>query len=103
MPMSRDACDVILGLDGGTTSTVCICMAAMPLSNQPPDVVPVLARSIAGCSNHNSVGGFIFIFISLAVYVIWVFLFFFFFLSGFKEFLFDCVIFYVGFVLKEEI
>lgn len=58
MPMSRDACDVILGLDGGTTSTVCICMAAMPLSNQSSDTVPVLARSLAGCSNHNSVGGF---------------------------------------------
>ncbi|RWR81842.1 N-acetyl-D-glucosamine kinase [Cinnamomum micranthum f. kanehirae] len=56
MPMSRDACDVILGLDGGTTSTVCICMAAMPLSNQSSDTVPVLARSLAGCSNHNSVG-----------------------------------------------
>lgn len=71
MPMSRDACDVILGLDGGTTSTVCICMAAMPLSNQSSDTVPVLARSLAGCSNHNSVGGFhpIFPFSNLGVFV----------------------------------
>lgn len=56
MPMSaRDTSDVILGLDGGTTSTVCICMA-MPFSNHLPDTLPVLARSVAGCSNHNSVG-----------------------------------------------
>ncbi|XP_039116903.1 N-acetyl-D-glucosamine kinase-like isoform X1 [Dioscorea cayenensis subsp. rotundata] len=49
---------VILGLDGGTASTVCICMAAgMPApSGLLPEPFPVLARAIAGCSNHNSVG-----------------------------------------------
>ncbi|XP_022740074.1 N-acetyl-D-glucosamine kinase-like isoform X1 [Durio zibethinus] len=47
---------VILGLDGGTTSTVCICMPLMPFSDALPHPLPVLARAIAGCSNHNSVG-----------------------------------------------
>ncbi|XVF58486.1 hypothetical protein PTKIN_Ptkin07bG0069900 [Pterospermum kingtungense] len=47
---------VILGLDGGTTSTVCICMPIMPFSDALPHPVPVLARAVAGCSNHNSVG-----------------------------------------------
>ncbi|KAG9439142.1 hypothetical protein H6P81_019307 [Aristolochia fimbriata] len=55
MPLSPDASNVILGLDGGTTSTVCICMS-MPFSDQIPDPIPVLARATAGCSNHNSVG-----------------------------------------------
>ncbi|XP_068656127.1 uncharacterized protein [Aristolochia californica] len=55
VPISPNASNVILGLDGGTTSTVCICMA-MPFSDQIPDPIPVLARAIAGCSNHNSVG-----------------------------------------------
>ncbi|KAK1325606.1 hypothetical protein QJS10_CPA01g00561 [Acorus calamus] len=56
-PLSRDGSDVILGLDGGTTSTVCICMA-MPAASRDgvPDPLPVLARAVAGCSNHNSVG-----------------------------------------------
>lgn len=45
---------VILGLDGGTTSTICVCI---PFSDQLADPVPVLARAVAGCSNHNSVGG----------------------------------------------
>ena len=48
---------VILGLDGGTTSTVCICMPMMPFSDTLPHPLPVLARAVAGCSNHNSVGG----------------------------------------------
>ncbi|KAL6144161.1 hypothetical protein ACLB2K_054856 [Fragaria x ananassa] len=56
MPLSDDDCDVILGLDGGTTSTVCICMPVLPFSDPLPDPVPVLARAVAGCSNHNSVG-----------------------------------------------
>ncbi|XWS44437.1 hypothetical protein CRYUN_Cryun15aG0044400 [Craigia yunnanensis] len=47
---------VILGLDGGTTSTVCICMLIMPFSDTLPHPLPVLARAVAGCSNHNSVG-----------------------------------------------
>ncbi|OVA05850.1 ATPase [Macleaya cordata] len=56
MSVSRDGSDVILGLDGGTTSTVCICMPLMPFSAQLPDPLPILARAVAGCSNHNSVG-----------------------------------------------
>lgn len=50
--------DLILGLDGGTTSTVCICMPIFDFDEDrvPPDPPPVLARAIAGCSNHNSVG-----------------------------------------------
>ncbi|KAF9588931.1 hypothetical protein IFM89_017610 [Coptis chinensis] len=54
--VSRDGVEVILGLDGGTTSTVCICMPVMPFTLNIPDPLPVLARAIAGCSNHNSVG-----------------------------------------------
>lgn len=58
MPVSRDASDVILGLDGGTTSTVCVCISAtMPVYDRLPEALPVLARAVAGCSNHNSVGG----------------------------------------------
>ncbi|KAK3001649.1 hypothetical protein RJ639_020389 [Escallonia herrerae] len=45
--------EVILGLDGGTTNTVCVCM---PFADRLPDPLPVLARAVAGCSNHNSVG-----------------------------------------------
>ncbi|XP_010246418.1 PREDICTED: N-acetyl-D-glucosamine kinase isoform X2 [Nelumbo nucifera] len=56
MPVSRDGSDVILGLDGGATSTVCVCLPVMPCSEQLPDPLPVLARAVAGCSNHNSVG-----------------------------------------------
>ena len=48
---------VILGVDGGTTSTVCVCMPIMPFSAPLPDPLPLLARAVAGCSNHNSVGG----------------------------------------------
>ncbi|KAL0289345.1 UNVERIFIED_CONTAM: hypothetical protein Sangu_2620600 [Sesamum angustifolium] len=47
---------VILGIDGGTTSTVCICIPLIPFTQPLPDPLPVLARSVAGCSNHNSVG-----------------------------------------------
>ncbi|XP_009402565.1 uncharacterized protein LOC103986320 [Musa acuminata AAA Group] len=44
---------VVLGVDGGTTSTVCVCLpAAGPL----PDPLPILSRAVGGCSNHNSVG-----------------------------------------------
>ncbi|XAR52827.1 Hexokinase [Bertholletia excelsa] len=48
--------EVILGLDGGTSSTVCICMPVVPFGDPLPDPLPILARAIAGCSNHNSVG-----------------------------------------------
>ncbi|KAJ0980456.1 hypothetical protein J5N97_008711 [Dioscorea zingiberensis] len=49
---------VILGLDGGTTSTVCVCMsAAMAVSDgNLPEPLPILSRAVAGCSNHNSIG-----------------------------------------------
>ncbi|CAI9269340.1 unnamed protein product [Lactuca saligna] len=50
---------VVLGVDGGTTSTICVCMPLLPISNSHnhlPDPLPVLGRAIAGCSNHNSVG-----------------------------------------------
>lgn len=57
MPVALGARDVILGLDGGTTSTVCICMPVIPFSDPLPDRPHVLARAVAGCSNHNSVGG----------------------------------------------
>ncbi|XP_073100117.1 uncharacterized protein [Elaeis guineensis] len=48
---------VILGLDGGTTSTVCVCLpVAMPPAGPLPNPLPILSRAVAGCSNHNSVG-----------------------------------------------
>ncbi|XP_024992793.1 N-acetyl-D-glucosamine kinase-like [Cynara cardunculus var. scolymus] len=49
---------LILGLDGGTTNTVCICMPIIPFTpnHHSPDPPPVYARAVAGCSNHNSVG-----------------------------------------------
>ncbi|KAL3643747.1 hypothetical protein CASFOL_014562 [Castilleja foliolosa] len=49
---------VILGVDGGATSTVCVCLPFFQLCEhrQLPDPIPVLGRAAAGCSNHNSVG-----------------------------------------------
>lgn len=49
---------VILGVDGGTTSTVCVCLPLLPFADrrQLPDPIPILGRVVAGCSNHNSVG-----------------------------------------------
>ncbi|VFQ83341.1 unnamed protein product [Cuscuta campestris] len=47
--------DVILGVDGGATSTVCVCLPLLRLPDIP-DPLPVLGRAIAGCSNKNSVG-----------------------------------------------
>ncbi|KAL8508066.1 hypothetical protein ACS0TY_018571 [Phlomoides rotata] len=49
---------VILGVDGGTTSTVCVCLPLLPFTDhrQLPDPIPILGRAVAGCSNHNSVG-----------------------------------------------
>ncbi|MFS8007379.1 putative ATPase, BadF/BadG/BcrA/BcrD type, ATPase, nucleotide binding domain-containing protein [Helianthus anomalus] len=46
---------LILGLDGGTSNTICVCMPIIPFTpnNHSP---PVYARAVAGCSNHNSVG-----------------------------------------------
>ncbi|GAA0160118.1 kinase [Lithospermum erythrorhizon] len=43
--------EVILGVDGGATSTVCVCV--------PGDIshpLPILGRAITACTNHNSVG-----------------------------------------------
>jgi hypothetical protein len=48
---------VILGVDGGTTNTVCVCLPAAMPPPQSPGAVPVLSRAVAGCSNRNSVGG----------------------------------------------
>ncbi|KQK21038.1 hypothetical protein BRADI_1g58297v3 [Brachypodium distachyon] len=52
---------VVLGVDGGASNTVCVCIpatAAMDMSpfadDGPP--LPILARAVAGCSNQNSVG-----------------------------------------------
>ncbi|WOL16216.1 N-acetyl-D-glucosamine kinase-like [Canna indica] len=44
---------VVLGVDGGTTSTVCVCL---PASGPLPEPLPILSRAVGGCSNHNSVG-----------------------------------------------
>ncbi|XP_027085696.1 uncharacterized protein [Coffea arabica] len=48
--------EVVLGVDGGTTSTVCVCMPLLPFSDHLPDPLPILGRAAAGCSNYNSVG-----------------------------------------------
>ncbi|KAK1426370.1 hypothetical protein QVD17_15041 [Tagetes erecta] len=45
---------LILGLDGGTTNTICICMPIVAFT--PNHSPPVYARAVAGSSNHNSVG-----------------------------------------------
>ncbi|KAG8496484.1 hypothetical protein CXB51_009111 [Gossypium anomalum] len=45
----------LVGLDGGTTSTVYICMSIMPFSNALSNLLPVLAYAIAGYSNRNSI------------------------------------------------
>ncbi|KAI3826755.1 hypothetical protein L1987_00808 [Smallanthus sonchifolius] len=57
LPLGGDQ-NLFLGLDGGTTSTVCVCMPMFPFTDGclPPDPPPVLARAVAGCSNHYSVG-----------------------------------------------
>ena len=50
--------DIILGIDGGTTSTVCVCIGLSdPRVVSPSMSCPMLARVVGGCSNHNSVGG----------------------------------------------
>ena len=60
--------DVILGIDGGTTSTICVCVPFLPpQSLQFPDPIPLLARVEAGCSNHNSVGGTLSLSLSLSL------------------------------------
>ncbi|KAG5235960.1 N-acetyl-D-glucosamine kinase [Salix suchowensis] len=53
-----DASDngVILGVDGGATSTVCVCIPLFSSSKTLAYPLPVLGRAVSGCSNHNSVG-----------------------------------------------
>lgn len=48
--------EVVLGLDGGTTSTICVCIPLSFSVSDDDDVPHVLGRAVAGCSNHNSVG-----------------------------------------------
>lgn len=45
---------VVIGVDGGGTKTVCVCIAT-PLPSSSDDLVP-LSRVETGCSNYNSVG-----------------------------------------------
>ncbi|KAK9696966.1 hypothetical protein RND81_08G006900 [Saponaria officinalis] len=47
---------VILGVDGGATSTSCVCMPVFRFETENCDTLPVLSRVASGCSNHNSVG-----------------------------------------------
>jgi N-acetylglucosamine kinase-like BadF-type ATPase len=47
---------VILGLDGGATSTVCVCVPFFSFGERFPDPLPILGRAVAGCTNRNSVG-----------------------------------------------
>ncbi|KAK8966897.1 hypothetical protein KSP40_PGU010450 [Platanthera guangdongensis] len=49
---------VVLGLDGGATSTVCVCVSAASASIAITGAksLPILSRATAGCSNFNSVG-----------------------------------------------
>ena len=52
--------NIVLGVDGGATSTTCVCLSASASlldGDSLPDPFPVLARTVAGSSNHNSVGG----------------------------------------------
>lgn len=59
MGSESDDCKVMIGVDGGTTSTVCVCMPLLPFSDihNLPDPLPLLGRAVAGSSNFNSVGG----------------------------------------------
>lgn len=65
--------DVVLGLDGGATSTVCVCLPLIPVwdpQSSLPDPLPVLSRAVGGCSNFNSVGGHkFFIYLYLSIYL----------------------------------
>ncbi|KAB5534967.1 hypothetical protein DKX38_018053 [Salix brachista] len=47
---------VILGVDGGATSTVCVCIPLFSSSKTLAYPLPILGRAVSGCSNHNSVG-----------------------------------------------
>ncbi|XP_051124860.1 uncharacterized protein LOC127247166 isoform X2 [Andrographis paniculata] len=49
---------VILGVDGGATNTVCVCLPLLQLSDHRLmlDPLPILGRAYGGCSNYNSAG-----------------------------------------------
>jgi len=55
MPPRPGGPGVVLGLDGGTTSTWGVCIET-PISDQLSDSPVVLGRAVAGSSNHNSIG-----------------------------------------------
>ena len=44
---------IVLGVDGGATTTISICLSCAPHQNDPV----VLARAVTGSSNFNSVSG----------------------------------------------
>jgi N-acetylglucosamine kinase-like BadF-type ATPase len=46
---------VVLGVDGGGTCTVCVCVAA-PVVVPRDGSLPLLSRCVTASSNHNSVG-----------------------------------------------
>ncbi|XP_057955103.1 uncharacterized protein LOC131149059 isoform X6 [Malania oleifera] len=73
MALSPECSHVILGVDGGTTSTVCVCMRINPFADSGvlPKTLPVLARAVAGCSNHNSVGGYLKSFCSVSFNILY--------------------------------
>ena len=48
---------VILGVDGGGTSTICVAVASGRPSGAPFNLKDVLGRGVSGSSNRNSVGG----------------------------------------------
>ena len=48
---------VVLGVDGGGTCTVCVCVAAPLAACGDDDDLPFLSRVETGSSNYNSVGG----------------------------------------------
>ncbi len=50
---------VVLGVDGGGTCTVCVCVAA-PVVVPRDGSLPLLSRCVTASSNHNSVGGKLF-------------------------------------------
>lgn len=51
---------VVLGIDGGATSTTCVCMRVGIIIDDTeacdPESLPILGRAVGGSSNYNSVG-----------------------------------------------
>lgn len=62
---------VVLGIDGGATSTTCVCMrSGIMIDNTEvydPKSLPILGRAVGGSSNYNSVGGNFFLYLSCTV------------------------------------